>query len=181
MAAAALETEKLGTGGETVAVHLPPLSEEEPLGQDKKRIMESRNLSCLFHVPISCSAAYTLKLLDQMIQAARIVHMDELELYFAGDDDVGPFTARNELESLSLLFKIMNKLLVTSNAGAKEVLQMLQNEIVERLRSVGKADDAQMVCQTQNHDAEDSLLKWGEHHGVKSKLRIACKFPYNLL
>jgi len=108
-----------------------------------------------------------------MIQAARIVHMDELELYFAGDDDVGPFTARNELESLSLLFKIMNKLLVTSNAGAKEVLQMLQNEIVERLRSVGKADDAQMVCQTQNHDAEDSLLKWGEHHGVKSKLRIA--------
>ena len=75
----------------------------------------------------------------------------------------------------------MNKLLVTSNAGAKEVLQMLQNEIVERLRYVGKADDAQMVCQTQNHDAEDSLLKWGEHHGVKSKLRIACKFPYNLL
>jgi len=40
--------------------------------------MESRNLSCLFHVPISCSAAYTLKLLDQMIQAARIVHMDEV-------------------------------------------------------------------------------------------------------
>ncbi|KAG2582767.1 hypothetical protein PVAP13_6KG173400 [Panicum virgatum] len=135
--------------------------------------MESRNLSCSFHVPISCSAAYTLKLLDQMIQAARIVHMDELELYFAGDDDVGPFSARNELESLNILFKIMNKLLVTSNAGAKEVLQMLQNEIVERLRSVGKSDDAQMVSQTQNHDAEDSLLKWGEHHGVKSKLRIA--------
>jgi hypothetical protein len=104
----------------------------------------------------------------------------QLELYFAGDDDVGPFSARNELESLNLLFKIVNKLLVASNADAKEVLQMLQNDIVERLRSVGKADDAHMVSQTQNHDSEDSLLKWGEYHGVKSKLRIACKSPYNL-
>jgi histone-lysine N-methyltransferase SETD3 len=171
--AAAAETEKLGAGGETVAVHLPPLSEEDPLRQDKKRVLESRNRSCLFHIPISCSADDTLKLLDQMIQAARVVHMDELELYFAGDDDVGPFSARNELESLNLLFKIVNKLLVASNADAKEVLQMLQNDIVERLRSVGKADDAHMVSQTQNHDSEDSLLKWGEHHGVKSKLRIA--------
>ncbi|RLN03298.1 uncharacterized protein C2845_PM13G07760 [Panicum miliaceum] len=171
--AAAAETEKLGADRETVAVHLPPLSEVDPLLQDKKRILESRNLSFLFHVPISCSADDTLKLLDQMIQATRVIHMDELELYFAGDDDVGPFSARNELESLNLLFKIVNKLLVASNADAKEVLQMLQNDIVERLRSVGKADDAHMVSQTQNHDAEDSLLKWGEHHGVKSKLRIA--------
>ncbi|XP_022683551.1 uncharacterized protein LOC101775581 isoform X2 [Setaria italica] len=137
-----------------------------------RRVMESRNLSCVFQVPISCSAADTLKLLDQMIQAARVVHMDELELYFAGGD-IGPFSARNELESLNLLFKIMDKLLLTSNDAAKEVLQTLQNEIVVRLRSVGKTDDAQMVSQTENHEAEDSLLKWGEHRGVKSKLRIA--------
>ncbi|OEL29216.1 hypothetical protein BAE44_0009765 [Dichanthelium oligosanthes] len=173
MAAVPAETGKLGAGGETVAVHLPPLSEEDPLHQDKKRVLENRNLSCLFQVPISCSAADTLKLLDQMIQAARVVHMDELELYFAEDDDIGPFSARNELESLNILFKILNKLLLTSNAVAKEVLQMLQGEIVVRLRSVGKTDSAQMVSQSQNHDAEDSLLKWGEHHGVKSKLRIA--------
>uniref|UniRef100_A0A0A9CEW8 Uncharacterized protein n=1 Tax=Arundo donax TaxID=35708 RepID=A0A0A9CEW8_ARUDO len=110
-----------------------------------------------------------------MIQAARVVHMDKLELYFAGDDDTGPFSARNELESLNLLFKITNKLLLTSNVVAKEVLQMLQDEIVARLRSVGRTADVKMVVQTQNHDTEDSLLKWGEHHGVKSKLQIA--FP----
>jgi histone-lysine N-methyltransferase SETD3 len=75
----------------------------------------------------------------------------------------------------------MDQLLLTSNDAAKEVLQMLQDEIVVRLRTVGKTYDAQMVSQTENHEAEDSLLKWGEHHGVKSKLQIACKPPYNLL
>lgn len=75
----------------------------------------------------------------------------------------------------------MNKLLLTSNDVAKEVLQMLKDEIVVRLRSVGKTDDTQMISETQNHDAEDSLLKWGEHHGVKSKLQIACKSPYNFV
>jgi len=104
------------------------------------------------------------------------VNFLQLELYFAGDD-VGPFSARNELESLNLLFKTMKKLLLTSNAAAKEVLSILQDEIVVKLKSVGKSDDAWMVVQTQNHDAEDSLLKWGEHLGVKSKLQIACKSP----
>ena len=104
------------------------------------------------------------------------VNFLQLELYFAGDD-VGPFSARNELESLNLLFKILKKLQLTSNAAAKKVLQILQDEIVVKLRSVGKSDDARMVVQTQNHDAEDSLLKWGEHLGVKSKLQIACKSP----
>lgn len=99
----------------------------------------------------------------------------QLELYFAGDDDIGPFSARNELESLNLLFKIMNSLLPTSNVVAKEVLQRLQDEIVVRLTSIGQTEDAQMIVRTQNNDAEDSLLKWGEHHGVKSKLQIACK------
>lgn len=43
-----------------------------------QRILERRNLSCLIHFPISSSAAETLKLLDQMIQAARVVHMDKV-------------------------------------------------------------------------------------------------------
>jgi protein-histidine N-methyltransferase len=175
-----------------------------------QKILESRSLSCVFQIPISCSATDAFKSLDRMIQAARIVHMDEvflvrllsislliwlknvmtnrlicvnllqLELYFAGDDYIGPFSARNELESLNLLFKIMKSLIPPSNAVAKEVMERLKDEIVVRLRSVGETDDAQMIVQTHNHDAEDSLLKWGEHHGVKTKIQIACKSPFNM-
>ncbi|KAG8046840.1 hypothetical protein GUJ93_ZPchr0008g13648 [Zizania palustris] len=162
-----------GGGGEMVVVRLPPLSEEDPLFQDKKRILDSQNLSCLFQVPISCVAADTLKLLDKMIQAARVAHMDELELYFYGDDDFGPLSARNELESLNLLLKILNTLLLTTNDDAKEVLQILCDEILCRLRTLGFKDNGQMIVQTQNQAMEDSLLEWGEQHGVKTKLQVA--------
>ncbi len=43
-----------------------------------QRILDSRNLSCLFQVPNSCSAADAFKVLDRIIQAARIAHMDEV-------------------------------------------------------------------------------------------------------
>ncbi|KAK3121235.1 hypothetical protein QOZ80_8BG0649070 [Eleusine coracana subsp. coracana] len=162
-----------GAGADVAVIRLPPLSEDDPIHQDKKKILENRSLSCIFQVPVSCSAIDAFKLLDRMIEAARVMYMDELELYFAGDGDTGPFSARTELESLNMLFKIVNSLLPTCNAVAMDVLQRLQDEIVVRLTSVGKTDDAQMVIQTQNHDAEDSLLKWGEHHGVRTKLQIA--------
>ncbi|TVU42144.1 hypothetical protein EJB05_08535 [Eragrostis curvula] len=180
MAATAAAAGELEAGADVVVVQLPTPSEEDPLHQDKKlvhfqmqKILETRSLSCEFQVPIPCSATDASKLLYRMIQAARVVQFDELEHYFAGDDDIGPFSARNELESLNLLFSILNTLLPTSNAVAKEVLQRLQDEIVVRLRSVGKTDGSPMIVQTQNHDAEDSLLKWGEHHGVRTKLQIA--------
>uniref|UniRef100_A0A0E0LST5 Rubisco LSMT substrate-binding domain-containing protein n=1 Tax=Oryza punctata TaxID=4537 RepID=A0A0E0LST5_ORYPU len=161
---AAAELAAAGGGGDMVVVRLPPLSEEDPLFQDKKRILDRRNLSCLFQVPISCSAADAFKVLDEMIQAARIAHMDELELYFAGDDDFQPLSARNELESLNLLLKILNTLRLTANDGAMGVLQVLCDEILIRLRSLELEDNGQMVVQIRNQDMEDSLLKWGEQH-----------------
>uniref|UniRef100_A0A0E0AST6 SET domain-containing protein n=1 Tax=Oryza glumipatula TaxID=40148 RepID=A0A0E0AST6_9ORYZ len=173
MAAAAAEVAAAGGGGEMVVVRLPPLSEDDPLFQDKKRILDSRNLSCLFQVPNSCSAADAFKVLDRMIKAARIAHMDELELYFNGDDDFGPLSTRNELESLNLLLKILNTLLLTANVGAMGVFQVLRDEILIRLRSLELEDNGQMVVQIQNQNVEDSLLKWGEQHGVKTKLQIA--------
>ncbi|EEC83171.1 hypothetical protein OsI_28399 [Oryza sativa Indica Group] len=173
MAAAAAEVAAAGGGGEMVVVRLPPLSEDDPLFQDKKRILDSRNLSCLFQVPNSCSAADAFKVLDRMIQAARIAHMDELELYFTGDEDFGPLSTRNELESLNLLLKILNTLLLTANVGAMGVLQVLCDEILLRLRSLELEDNGQMVVQIRNQNMEDSLLKWGEQHGVKTKLQIA--------
>ncbi|BAT04520.1 Os08g0244400, partial [Oryza sativa Japonica Group] len=173
MAAAAAEVAAAGGGGEMVVVRLPPLSQDDPLFQDKKRILDSRNLSCLFQVPNSCSAADAFKVLDRIIQAARIAHMDELELYFTGDDDFGPLSTRNELESLNLLLKILNTLLLTANVGAMGVLQVLRDEILIRLRSLELEDNDQMVVQIRNQNMEDSLLKWGEQHGVKTKLQIA--------
>jgi hypothetical protein len=43
-----------------------------------QRILKNRNLSCKIQVPVTCSAANALKLLDQIIEAARVVYMDEV-------------------------------------------------------------------------------------------------------
>uniref|UniRef100_J3MRI8 SET domain-containing protein n=1 Tax=Oryza brachyantha TaxID=4533 RepID=J3MRI8_ORYBR len=138
-----------------------------------QRILDSRNLSCLFQVPTSCSAADTFKILDTMIETARVAHMDELELYFSGDNDFGPLSSRNELESLNLLLKILNTLLLSANDGAAGVLQVIRDEVLIRLRSTELEDNGQMVVQMQDQHMEDSLLKWGKEHGVKTKLQIA--------
>ncbi|EEC83175.1 hypothetical protein OsI_28406 [Oryza sativa Indica Group] len=53
------------------------------------------------------------------------------------------------------------------------VLQVLRDEILLRLRSLELEDNGQMVVQIRNQNMEDSLLKWGEQHGVKTKLQIA--------
>ncbi len=71
----------------------------------------------------------------------------------------------------------MNTLLLTANVGAMGVLQVLRDEILIRLRSLELEDNDQMVVQIRNQNMEDSLLKWGEQHGVKTKLQIACKCP----
>ena len=43
-----------------------------------QRMLENKNLSCEIQVPVTCSAADALKLLDQIIEAARVVYMDEV-------------------------------------------------------------------------------------------------------
>lgn len=41
-------------------------------------ILEKRNLSCEIQIPVACSAVDALKLLDHIIEAARVVYMDEV-------------------------------------------------------------------------------------------------------
>jgi len=84
MAAAALETEKLGTGGETVAVHLPPLSEEDPLGQDKKVRRERKKEALLFwlnqHIWLDeKSVDCTFLLVMWTMVKSRLIQVEELE------------------------------------------------------------------------------------------------------
>ncbi|XP_072970445.1 uncharacterized protein [Typha angustifolia] len=169
--AVAMEKQEERSG--TVTLCLPSLSEDDSLYPEKRRLLEVRKLNHIFQVPVSSSTSEVLKILNQTVQAARILYMDELELYFAGDDDFGPFSPRNELESLNLVLKIVNSMLSTGNGDATEVLQKLQDAMVAMVKSVGEQNLDDMIAQKSNTDAEDTLLKWGERHGVRTKLKIA--------
>uniref|UniRef100_A0A6V7QRL5 SET domain-containing protein n=1 Tax=Ananas comosus var. bracteatus TaxID=296719 RepID=A0A6V7QRL5_ANACO len=156
-----------------VTLSLPILSEEDPLFPEKMRLSNVRNLSYNFDFPVSSSKSGMLKTLDQMVQTARLLYMHELELYFAEDDDFGPFSSRNELESLNSVLNIIHSVLATASGDAIELLQVLETATIGMIKSLGMENKVEMIAMNFNGDAEDSLLKWGESHGVKTKLKVA--------
>lgn len=156
-----------------ITLCLPPLSEEEPLFHEKKCLSNTRNLQCRFQLPVPTTKEKVLEILDRMIQTARILNLDEVELYFVAEDDNGPFSPRNELESLNSILSVINFLLPGSGVDELEALQVLRNNTVGRIKSIGAQVSEEMVVEKCDTDAEKLLLKWGESHGVRTKLNVA--------
>ncbi|OAY75983.1 Ribulose-1,5 bisphosphate carboxylase/oxygenase large subunit N-methyltransferase, chloroplastic [Ananas comosus] len=113
------------------------LSEEDPLFPDKMRLSNVRNLSYNFDFPVSSSKSGMLKTLDQMVQTARLLYMHELELYFAEDDDFGPFSSRNELESLNSVLNTIHSVLATASGDAIELSPVLETATIGMIKSLG--------------------------------------------
>ncbi|KAI3986377.1 hypothetical protein MKX01_002222 [Papaver californicum] len=83
--------------------------------------------------------------LQVMVGVARIIHLDEAELYFGGVEAIQPYySPRNELESLNSVLKLIDMSL--EDAAQKKIDVLL---------------------------GEDDLVEWGRSHGVQTKLQIA--------
>jgi hypothetical protein len=75
-----------------------------------------------FELPIPLSRDEIIKIFDQIIKTARLIHLDEvlfiliinallycqIELYFVDDEDFGPCSLRKEIGSLSLILRIID-------------------------------------------------------------------------
>ncbi|RZR88462.1 hypothetical protein BHM03_00016037 [Ensete ventricosum] len=100
------------------------------------------------------------------------------ELYFAGDDDIGPFSPRNEIESLNLILAIISSSISNVKDKAVKVLQLLRDTTIAMVKSVADSNIHKMTATKFGTDSEELLLKWGKDHGVRTKLKIACKSVY---
>ncbi|URE15978.1 SET domain containing protein [Musa troglodytarum] len=158
---------------EFLTLSLPPLAEDDPFFAGKKRLLNARELKFKFLVPLHSSAEEVLQIADQMVQTARILCMNEKELYFAGDDDIGPFSPRNEIESLNLILVIISSSISNVKDKAVEVLQLLRDTTIAMVKSVGDSNIHKMIATKFSTDSEELLLKWGKDHGVRTKLKIA--------
>ncbi|XXG58273.1 hypothetical protein AAC387_Pa04g0626 [Persea americana] len=161
---------------DAVSFLLPPLSEKDPFFAEKKKLLATRNVDTEFPLlrrTDSSFPAEALQTLDEMVRAARILHLDETELYFAGDGDFGPFSARNELESLNSVLSVINPMLLSATDDNKEVLQVLRDTTIDMMKSFGSKNIVEKFGENCNSDAENLLLQWGKNHGVKAKLQIA--------
>uniref|UniRef100_A0A1D1YF49 Putative ribulose-1,5 bisphosphate carboxylase/oxygenase large subunit N-methyltransferase, chloroplastic n=1 Tax=Anthurium amnicola TaxID=1678845 RepID=A0A1D1YF49_9ARAE len=88
---------------------LQPITDDDPLFSRKMKLISSRNLGSALRIPLSSTTDEALRGLERLVQAARILLLDEVELYFVEDDDPGPFSPRNELESLNSLLLLLLK------------------------------------------------------------------------
>lgn len=110
-------------------------------------------------------------LLDKMICTARILLLDELELYFADIYDRGPFSPINELESLNAVLNALK-----SHPERSSVLHIMELEVLCRMTTLAR-DNAESNSDTSlytEHDHSfDKLENWLLSNDMRTKLKIA--------
>ncbi|XP_076892644.1 uncharacterized protein LOC143544414 [Bidens hawaiensis] len=151
------------------------LSEKDTLFEKKKKLLEVKGFDPNGKVRIKnkCSVELLNSVLEEMIQRARIIHSDEVDLYFGWTDaahPVGFCGQRNELESLYSILSLVDK----SKLKDQRVFQDLKNATLDLIHKFEKniKEDVKILA-NRNLDKEKLLLQWGESNGIKSKIDIA--------
>jgi len=83
-----------------------------------------------------------------LLDVQEYYYLDQVELYFVEGDDFGPFSPRNELESLNSILLIIYSLISCAKPDKIEILQMLQNATVAMLNSFEATDSDYMILKT---------------------------------
>ncbi|CAA6671074.1 unnamed protein product [Spirodela intermedia] len=151
---------------ETVRLCLPSLADDDP--SSRKRW----NLSSELQLRQGLTKEEVLIGLGRLVQCARILLLDEVEIYFVEGDDSGPFSPRNEIESLNLVLSAIDDSFEGTLGVAVEVLKFLKEATLEMIGKIGAQCTDYVISEESNSTVEELLIKWGKEQGVKTKLRI---------
>ncbi|XP_028109659.1 uncharacterized protein LOC114308286 isoform X3 [Camellia sinensis] len=115
--------------------------------------------------------------MKMLVQRARIICLDELELYFGGVDvnsSVEFDNPRIELEALHSILSLIDKTLSSGNHKITGLLQDLRNASIDMIQDLGdKIRLETRIVTNYSCDKERHLLQWGESSGVQTKLEVA--------
>ncbi|XP_059289907.1 uncharacterized protein LOC132043430 isoform X2 [Lycium ferocissimum] len=152
------------------------LPENDKFFKKKKKLLE--DMGCYAkHVSIQSSASpgELKSSLLLMLQRARIINLDELELYFGGEDVtdmVGFNSPRNEMEALNSILTAIAKL--DGEHCSTTALQELRVAAVNLISELGEKFKEERKVVTQSRcEQEKCLQQWGKDRGVKSQLEIS--------
>ncbi|KAH7861513.1 hypothetical protein Vadar_027210 [Vaccinium darrowii] len=154
------------------------LSEDDPLFEKKKKILESKGFNLQGQVVLENHSGpdWTNKTMDVLLQRARIMCSDELELYFSGVDvnSVHLYNPRIELEALHSILSFINKALSSGYHTISDILHDLRDSSVNMIQELGdKFRPESRIVTNYSCDKERSLLLWGESKGVRRTLEVA--------
>ncbi|PKU77864.1 [Fructose-bisphosphate aldolase]-lysine N-methyltransferase, chloroplastic [Dendrobium catenatum] len=141
--------------------------------EDLLRLSNARNLDFSFQLRLPSLRGELFLILEDIIQAARILYLNDVEIYFSEDDDFGPFSQRNELEAFNAVLQMLKSVLSGATPDEMKALNELQNVTIARINSIAYKNIDKMIPKKLETTAEDLLLKWGESHGARSKVMVA--------
>ncbi|XP_028109658.1 uncharacterized protein LOC114308286 isoform X2 [Camellia sinensis] len=155
------------------------LSEDDPLFEKKKKLLEVNGFNLQGHVSLKNSSCpnWLNTTMKMLVQRARIICLDELELYFGGVDvnsSVEFDNPRIELEALHSILSLIDKTLSSGNHKITGLLQDLRNASIDMIQDLGdKIRLETRIVTNYSCDKERHLLQWGESSGVQTKLEVA--------
>ncbi|KAJ8751007.1 hypothetical protein K2173_016188 [Erythroxylum novogranatense] len=169
--------ENIMTGGTCIIVI--ELSEDDSFFDQKKDLLQSKGFDIREKIEIegSSSSDQIAISLEKMLQIARIINLDEIELYFGENEcsSVEFWSARNEVEALNSVLSLVKSSISGKTCLDKNPLQALQDAIIYRIgKLVEKRKLEISFDRTYKCNKEKCLLEWGEQNGAKTRLEIAC-------
>ncbi|XP_065851368.1 uncharacterized protein [Euphorbia lathyris] len=154
------------------------LSETDPFFNQKKDLLNHKGFDVKEQIKLQ-SSSYPDSIattLEKMLQIGRIIHLDEVELYFDDVDRCSSmecFSPRNEVEALNSILAIVNSSLYTKTQTKLSILQTLRDAILSRIdKLMEKCRVKTRIDRSYTCEKEKGLAVWGESNGVKSRLEI---------
>ncbi|CAI9098515.1 OLC1v1035179C1 [Oldenlandia corymbosa var. corymbosa] len=154
---------------------LPELFEDDPFFQKKKKLLEDLSLDGqeIMSLKSSSSPSQWKDILDIMLKRARIINLNEIELYFAGADVYNFVSPRNELEALHSVIGLVESSMSSDKHEVESLLGLMHKAAFDLIHQLGeKVGEETRVVRESSCEKENSLMQWGKSNGVNTKLEI---------
>lgn len=154
------------------------LPEDDPLFEKKKKLLQDKGFASSECVKLqNISGLDSLNvLLESLLQRARIIHLNDFELYFGPmnlDQVQELYSPRNEIEALNFILSLVNLYIKKNSHENEAILRDLRVAIIERIDNFGEKNTVKTRILKKACDNEKHITQWAENCGVKSKLEIA--------
>ncbi|KAG6586075.1 [Fructose-bisphosphate aldolase]-lysine N-methyltransferase, chloroplastic, partial [Cucurbita argyrosperma subsp. sororia] len=154
------------------------LNQNDHLFSKKKKLLERQGFkseNCIYLKCSLCSEEVDT-VLKELVQIARIIHLNEPEMYFGEDDACTPadsYSPRNEMEALNTIISLVDICLSSCKPVQLNVLQELRKAAIRMIHKYGDVYSMEAKTLGDSCVKENSLLQWGESNGVRTSLKIA--------
>ncbi|KAG2407607.1 uncharacterized protein HKW66_Vig0024290 [Vigna angularis] len=148
------------------------LPERDPFSDKKKKLLQSKGFGPKERIYLRSSSKpdWMSATVEVLLQIARIIQLNELELYFAEEDvctSMEFYSPRNELEALNSIVLLTDISLSSCSHLHTNILQGLRQTILDLITDVGDKNSVKGGVVQKDHSWTKSLPeKKGQHHNL---------------